>query len=281
MSGSAVQTWLALKQRQALRSSGFYFLATATVGIFALLPIGGFGFIISKILLLIAVPMAAHQDLWASLLTVPLVFLLFADCLHAERDDWAIIPLWLAREFFHMGPRLIFDGWQHIARARQFVRIDNAACAEVLAYLVTKTTPTSREELLRVFPNLAWDEIVWQLRAIDGVILFRNVKSVSLLAPLRRELRQWLANVPEAEIPPEEPAAIPVEAPPELSAHEILGVSENASTAEIKTAYHNRVKECHPDCFPHLDAQSRELAEEWTKAINAAYAKLRMGRRTG
>jgi len=60
----------------------------------------------------------------------------------------------------------------------------------------------------------------------------------------------------------------------------ILGVSALASAAEIKTAYRTRVKECHPDRFPNVDAQSRELAEEWTKAVNAAYAELLGGARS-
>ena len=127
---------------------------------------------------------------------------------------------------------------------------------------------------MRVFPWLVWEEIVPQLRNIPGVILFRSVKSVSLLAPLRFELRQLFAQMPEAEMPREEPEAVPVEEPQQLTPHEILGVSANATAAEIKTAYRNRVKECHPDRFPNVDEKSRELAEEWTKAVNAAYAEL-------
>jgi hypothetical protein len=206
--------------------------------------------------------------------------LLFADCIRAERDDMAVIPLWLAREYFHMGPRMMLDGWQAVASARMLSRVDAANCAEVLAYLVAKTTPTSRLALERAFPWLLWEEIAAQLRVIDGVILFRDVSSVSLLAPLRLELRQLLAHLPNAEIPREEPEAVPVEEPQQLSPHEILGVSANSSTAEIKTAYRNRVKECHPDRFPNIDAQSRQLAEEWTKSLNAAYAELLGARRT-
>jgi hypothetical protein len=274
MSGSAIQAWLSLKQRKAFFSAWFYLAATSFGGILVLIPNLGIAFLVSKIFLLIALPTAPHLDVGALLLTVPLVGLLFADCIRAEREDMAIIPLWLAREYFHMGPRLMLDGWQAVVRARQFSRIDNALCAEVLGYLATKTSPTSREELRRVFPWLPWEDIVSQLRVIEGVILFRSVKSVSLLAPLRLELRQLLAHFPNAGIPREEPEAVPVDEPQQLSPHEILGVPVSASTAEIKTAYRNRVKECHPDRFPNIDEKSRELAEEWTKAVNAAYAEL-------
>lgn len=243
-------------------------------GILALLPNLGIAFLFGKIFLLVAFPTAANANIWAMALTMPVVVLLFADCMRAERDDMAIIPLWLAREYFHMGPRLIRDGWQEVVRARQFSQSDPAICAEVLGYLVTKTTPTSQEELERIFPWLTWEEIAPQLRVIDGIILFRGRNSVSLLAPLRLELRQLLAHIPKSEMPQEEPQAIPVEEPQQLSPHEILGVPANASTAEIKTAYRNRVKECHPDRFPNIDDKSRELAEEWTKAVNAAYAEL-------
>jgi len=280
MSGSAIQTWLSLKQRKALLSAWVYFATTSLTGILALLPNLGIAFLFCKLFLLLAIPTMPHPNIWALLLTTPLVPLLFVDCIRAERDDMGIIPLWLAREYFHTGPRLILEGSQQITRARNFSRIDAASCAEVLAYLVSKTTPTSREELARMFPALAWEEIVPQLRLIDGVILFRGAKSVSLLAPLRLELRQLLAHLPDAEIPAEEPEAIPVDEPQQLSPHEILGITTDASAAQIKTAYRNRVKECHPDRFPNVDEQSRQLAEEWTKAINAAYAELLAGSRS-
>jgi curved DNA-binding protein CbpA len=69
--------------------------------------------------------------------------------------------------------------------------------------------------------------------------------------------------------------AVPVNEPEKLSAYEILGLSASASRVDIKAAYRKRIKECHPDLFAGMDQQAQVLAERWTKALNAAYAKLK------
>ena len=275
MSGPAIETWLAHKQKSALLRARFYFIGTFVVGMLASVPNAAIAFLAGKLALLLAFPAIPHASIGASLLALLATAALFADCIRAERDDMALIPLWLAREYFHMGPRIMLDGWSELARARQLSQLDAAMCAQLLDYLVTKTTPTRRDELLRVFPFWTWDKMVRQLRIIEGVIVFRNEMSVSLLTPLRLELRQLLSHFPkEDEVPFAEPTPNPLEEPHKLSAHEILGVASTATVAEIKAAYRVRIKDCHPDRFPHTDAKSRALAEEWTKALNAAYAEL-------
>jgi DnaJ like chaperone protein len=101
--------------------------------------------------------------------------------------------------------------------------------------------------------------------------------------PLRLELRQFVGKrirveVPREEVPPPPPEVEPVSEPEALSAIQILGISETATLAEIKTAYRNRMKEWHPDRFPNLDEESRRMAEDWTKALNAAYEELMIQR---
>jgi hypothetical protein len=284
MSGSAIQTWLEHKQKSALLRARFYFVGTSVVGTLVLVPNAVIAFLVFKLLFLLVFPAIPMASVAAALLSVVGVTALFVDCVRAERDDMAIIPFWLAREYFHMGPRTIFDGWNELGRARQLACLDTDMCAQLLGYLVTKVTPTRREELLRVFPIWRWDEMVRQLRIVEGVIVFRNEMCVSLLTPLRLELRQLLAHFQEAEMPREEipheqPEASPINEPHKLSAHEILSVSPGATVAEIKAAYRIRIKDCHPDRFPHTDAKSRALAEEWTKALNIAYAELLSGHR--
>lgn len=279
MSTSAIEGWLLEKQRRALYSARLYFTVTSLAGSLALLVNFVIACVLLKSLLLLFFPRMPAAGLCACILALPLMILLFRDCVRADRDDMSVIPMWLAREYFHAGPRLILEGWHDLARARGFARIDRDLCAEVLEYLAKKATPTSREELAHAFPMLVWERIASQLRWIEGVILFRGGKSVSLMAPLRMELRQVLGETISAEMHAEEPEATPVNDPSQLSSHEILGVPATASAAEIKAAYRNRVKECHPDRFANLDARSRQLAEEWTKALNAAYADM-MGERS-
>ena len=53
----------------------------------------------------------------------------------------------------------------------------------------------------------------------------------------------------------------------------ILGLKPDASIKEVKLAYKNLVKKCHPDLFCH-NPQLQQKAQEILMKINEAYAEL-------
>lgn len=50
-----------------------------------------------------------------------------------------------------------------------------------------------------------------------------------------------------------------------------LGVSPNADTATIKSAYRTKMKEFHPDRFVKLDKDLQEKSRRKSQALNSAY----------
>ena len=51
----------------------------------------------------------------------------------------------------------------------------------------------------------------------------------------------------------------------------VLEVSPRASAAEIRGAYHRKIKQCHPDRVAGLAPEFIDLAEKHTQMLNAAY----------
>ena len=62
-----------------------------------------------------------------------------------------------------------------------------------------------------------------------------------------------------------------------LNYYELLGVTRESTSEEIKKAYHDCVKEFHPDLYQHKEEVSEleiKIRENILKQINAAYETL-------
>ena len=59
------------------------------------------------------------------------------------------------------------------------------------------------------------------------------------------------------------------------SSWDVLGIRPDASLNEITTAYRQKAKQYHPDRVEGLGSEFKQLADERTKEINAAYAELK------
>jgi len=62
--------------------------------------------------------------------------------------------------------------------------------------------------------------------------------------------------------------------PPPADPWKILGIARDAPPPEVRRAFRARMAEYHPDKVATLGVELRELAEEKSKAITAAYAAL-------
>jgi DnaJ-domain-containing protein 1 len=235
-------------------------------------------FVFAKTVWFVAAPSAANRPAqWFAFIVAGLVVtLIFADSLRTRRDEMENIPLWLLREYLHMAPRALSQARRSAVRARGLVRIRVAECSDILADLASRSKAASKVEMAAQFPGIPWPSVLAQISYFEGVLVLRPDRSaVTLTVTLRFELRALLPRrAAPVDVPPEEPEVVPVSEPEKLTPHEVLGVSPRASISEIKVAYRKRVKECHPDRFAMMDATARKMAEQWTKALNAAYESL-------
>jgi hypothetical protein len=294
MAVSTVHGWLVLRRREGIFVAIVSCIFAAVAG--AIFSAVAFGFAYLAVSSVGAVAelygqVTAPHPLSAALTSVVMGLLFFYTFrrMHEERY-WRATPFSLT-DCVLGGPRLIFAAIHEAIRVVRFTRLDLYTSEQVLSYLATKNGSVSRDEMLRLFPELVWSEITAQLPLLEGVLFFRpDFSRITLTEPVRLELRSLLyksrVNQPRATAaappppPPRQPEPTPVNDPRQLSVYEILGVSPSASPAEIKLAYRHRIKECHPDRFANLGPEYQHLAEEWSKAINAAYDTLLAGKET-
>lgn len=237
--------------------------------------------------LFIVVGVFFRSVLWPGLFALGLTAGIFARSMKGEQNTWDLgldpMGFWILKDIYSVGPRLMLEGLRHLRRCGQLGELNVAACARALAYLAAQDAAVTSEDLMRHCPHLAWGRLREQLSLLDGVLFVgEDAARVTLMDPFRLRLRWMLGREqrprqgqkPARPTPEPAPQAVPVNEPEKLSAYEILGLSSSASAMEIKMAYRKRVKECHPDLFAGMDQQAKELAERWTRALNAAYATL-------
>jgi len=57
-------------------------------------------------------------------------------------------------------------------------------------------------------------------------------------------------------------------------AYVTLNLQPGATIKQLKTAYREKIRKCHPDQVAKMDEEIKKVAEEMTKRINEAYATL-------
>lgn len=94
----------------------------------------------------------------------------------------------------------------------------------------------------------------------------------ALLGHLEAEIQKLLSGRARDEGPPEEGhGSEGATADP----YKVLGLSPDASDAELKEAYRRAISANHPDKVAHLSPEIQRFAEARTKAIQAAYDSIR------
>ena len=86
------------------------------------------------------------------------------------------------------GPRLVTGAWNLWRESMRLARLDDAGCAELIAFLLNCDTAVPYDELR----TAGWEDWVGQLRCIEGVVFLE--KGLGLSGELRKELSEFTGN---------------------------------------------------------------------------------------
>lgn len=169
------------------------------------------------------------------------------------------------------GPNLVIKGFLTLGKAFKFVSFDVRECSTALSMLLESKVRVPLVAFVRTINPTDLIKLISSLQAIEGVILLTNEPIGFVIDDdLRRKLGAVFNedNVNDSN----QHNGQPVEESDE--SHGVLGLVPPCSIEEIKAAYRQRMKECHPDRFENDEPALREWAEEQTKTVNAAYEQL-------
>lgn len=116
--------------------------------------------------------------------------------------------------------------------------------------------------------RLAYTPLPWQVEVHFAQGHVREV------LPALTRLTRPPAPPPHEDTRREPPPPPPPSPAARRRAHEVLGVAENATQGEIKSAWRSLAKQYHPDRAATLAPEIKRLAEQRMKEINAAYEEL-------
>jgi hypothetical protein len=191
---------------------------------------------------------------------------------HAQHPKFRRLPAWLQAT----------SVWR---RGRSFRR---AFCVAVIgtitlvALLEMWTYPGKRTDLLvwNAMPTLISTGV--EVGAIAGWVLGVLTLLISLRTDRRAEERDLenLGNDVDIQGPEAVSNSDSFDDPEEDSSavgnpYEVLNISRQASTADIKDAYRRAMKRCHPDTVADRSQSIRDAAEAEAQRLNAAYDLVR------
>ena len=130
----------------------------------------------------------------------------------------------------------------------------------------TSDVPGSVQAVFRRLPGLTAGDLLAFLAAVarsDGRVDAAEVAVIREVAQaLGASVRETAAALADLDLSAQD------------APHTVLGVSRDASAAEIKTAYRDRMKAYHPDRVATLPAEFQDLAHRKSQEIRAAFDAL-------